>query len=185
MWNPKHQKEALFRLLQERFGVAECKGEKTFDWLRTPPKGTTLSECTADYKAILKALCKYRNRCGFFGMRSRKLPCDFVIEKRKLIIEYDERQHFTAARKIALRNYPQDVVLHFSSSGWMKYCDEIDALDNHPPYRDEQRAFYDSLRDIEAFRNGWTLLRIKDRDIDWETASMKTLNSVLKHGNNR
>jgi very-short-patch-repair endonuclease len=61
----------------------------------------------------------------------------------------------------------------------MKYCDEIDAHDNHPPYRDEQRAFYDSIRDIEAFRNGWTLLRIKDRDIDWETASIETLNNIL------
>jgi very-short-patch-repair endonuclease len=183
MTRSKIQKIALRTLLQKRFGQVEC--EKTFDWLKTPRKGCTLSECPADYKTIIKALCDYRNRSDFFGMRSCKLKCDFVIEKRKLIIEYDERQHFTAARKIALKKYPKDVRLHFSQSDWVKHCETINAHDNDPPYRDEQRALYDSLRDIEAFCNGWTLIRIKDGDIDWTTANTGTFNKLLNHGNHR
>ncbi len=61
----------------------------------------------------------------------------------------------------------------------MYYCDEINAIDNNPEYRDEQRAFYDSVRDIEAFRNGWMLIRIKEKVVDWETADLKTLDDVL------
>lgn len=114
--------------------------------------------------------------------RYAKLRCDFVVEDRKLIIEYDERQHFTALRRIALQNYPPDIVLNYSATEWMKYCDEIDAHDNDPLFRDERRALYDSVRDIAAFRNGWTLLRIKYGNVDWKTASMETLDHVLDHG---
>jgi hypothetical protein len=36
-----------------------------------------------------------------------------------------------------------------------------------PPYRDEQRAFYDSLRDILAARNGVRLIRLRYGTFDW------------------
>ena len=165
MSKSKIQKEALLILLQKQFGQVVC--ESKFDWLNTPSKSCDPSDYPPDYRAIIKALCEHRNKPDFCNVRPSdgKLSCDFAIEEHKLIIEYDERQHFTSARKIALQNYPADVVLHFSSSDWIKHCNEIDAHDNDPLYRDEQRAFYDSIRDIEAFRNGWTLFRIKDGDI--------------------
>lgn len=185
MPRPEQQKDALLILLQEQFGYVER--EKKFEWLDTPPKSHGPSDYPADYRTIVKALCDYRNRPDFCNARPRdgKLSCDFVIEDIKLIIEFDERQHFTASRKIALQNYPLDVLLHFSSADWIKHCENIDAHDNDPPYRDEQRAFYDSIRDIEAFRNGWTLLRIKDGDVDWTMANTETLNNTINHGNHR
>jgi hypothetical protein len=33
-------------------------------------------------------------------------------------------------------------------------CEEINAKDNYPPYRDEQRAWYDTLRDFLASDKG-------------------------------
>ncbi len=176
------QKVALFALLRKRFG--QVVKERKFDWLLAPSNCSAVSDFPIDYRKIVKSLCGHRGRTGFCTVRpcDAKLSCDFVVEGRKLIIEYDEKQHFTAPRKIALRHYPPDVVLPYSSSDWMEYCDKIDAHDNDPTYRDEQRAFYDSVRDIEAFRHGWTLLRIKAGDVDWKTANVKMLDNILsKH----
>lgn len=42
------------------------------------------------------------------------------------------------------------------------------ANDPTPPYRDEQRAFYDSLRDVGAAANGYTLIRLMHGAFDWQ-----------------
>jgi hypothetical protein len=43
----------------------------------------------------------------------------------------------------------------------------IDAHDPSPVYRDEQRTFLDSCRDLLAAENGWRVIRLKDGAIDW------------------
>jgi hypothetical protein len=116
---------------------------------------------------IVSALSNYRHQEGF---KKSNLPLSFdiVIEKHKLIIEYDENQHFSKAREITLEHYPANIQLHYSLESWLEACKRINAKDNDPIDRDERRAYYDTVRDIEAHRNGYTLIRIKHREFDWE-----------------
>ena len=85
----------------------------------------------------------------------------------RLVIEYDERQHFTMQRAKSLELYPPDLALGFDREEWLTACRTIRATDPMPPYRDEQRAFYDSLRDILAARNGIRLIRLRYGTFDW------------------
>ena len=155
------QKNALQKLLQKYFGIIET--EKKFDWLKTPDHNNLPKE----YESVAINLLKYRNQNGFLKSHYQLL-CDIVLDDRKLIFEYDENQHFTKARKITLENYPITIQLSFSKQSWIAACEKINAKDSSPMDRDEKRAYYDTVRDIEAFKHGYTLIRIKHGDIDWE-----------------
>ncbi len=111
-------------------------------------------------------LVHYR-RFQKFSTPDYKLLCDFYVPNRRLIVEYDERQHFTEPRALCLEEYPTDLLLGFDPKKWFETCRATRARDNAPPYRDEQRAFYDTLRDFLAVRNGFTLARIRHGDWDW------------------
>lgn len=173
--SPVSQKNALQRLLQKHYGHIET--EKKFDWLRTPDQ----DDLPSDYLEIVTALSNYRQHEGF-KKSDYPLSCDIVIEKQKIIIEYDERQHFSKARRKTLEHYPENIHLHYSKEIWMEACDRINAIDNDPIDRDERRAYYDTVRDIEAYRNGYKLLRIKHGDYDWEEqgAEMRLKNLLAK-----
>lgn len=160
-WSAVSQKNALQRLLQEHYGQIET--EKKFEWLRTPDQSNLPSE----YMEIVSALSNYRQHEGF-KKSNYPLSCDMVIEKHKLIIEYDETQHFSKARRITLEHYPESIQLHYFKESWIEACDRINAKDNDPIDRDERRAYYDTVRDIEANRNGYKLVRIKHGDFNWE-----------------
>lgn len=159
--NVVSQKNSTQRLLQKHYGHIET--EKKFNWLKTPNHDNLPKE----YSQIVKALSEYRNQIGF-QKSNYQLLCDIVLEDHKLIIEYDENQHFSKARQITLENYPSTIKLHFPKEAWINACKKINAKDNSPIDRDEKRAFYDTVRDIEAFRHGYKLVRIKHGDIDWE-----------------
>jgi hypothetical protein len=159
--NVVSQKNALQKLLQQKFGIIET--EKNYEWLKTPDPDNPPQE----YKDIIKGLVEYRNQGGFLKS-SFHPPCDFVFEDHKLMFEYDEYQHFSQARKIALENYPETIHVYFSKSDWVEQCTKIRAKDNFPFDRDERRAYYDSVRDIEADKYGYKLFRIKHDDFDWE-----------------
>ena len=95
---------------------------------------------------IYTTLQQYRGFNEF--VRASYVDVDFFLPEQKVIVEFDESQHFTEPRRIALSHYPSDIHIGFSQDAWMKHCDEIRAYDNDPPYRDEQRAWYDTLRDF-------------------------------------
>lgn len=96
-------------------------------------------------KDIYEALQNHRDFKKF--VKTKTLPnCDFFIPNPGFIIEFDESQHFTPPRKITLENYPDELKLGFDRGKWIKLCEKINAKDNDPPYRDEQRAWYDTLR---------------------------------------
>lgn len=97
----------------------------------------------------------------------RGLHCDFVVHHERIIVEYDERQHFTLQRQKSLEFYPSDVEFGFDKNEWMATCAAIHATDSSPQYRDEQRAFYDALRDIYAVRSGYKIIRIRQGVVDW------------------
>lgn len=96
---------------------------------------------------IYEALQNHRGFKEF--IKAQTLPnCDFFIPNSGFIVEFDESQHFTLPRKMTLKLYPENIELGFDRKRWIMLCERIDAKDNDPPYRDEQRAWYDTLRDF-------------------------------------
>jgi len=73
---------------------------------------------------------------------------DYFVPEPGFIVEFDESQHFTAARKTALQHYPAELEIGFDRAGWIHLCERLNRHDPAPPYRDEQRAWYDTLRDF-------------------------------------
>jgi len=113
----------------------------------TRPQDFYQSHFFSVLREIFEMLQEYRNHKDF--VRSDVLPnCDFFIKSHRFILEFDESQHFTIPRKMAFGLYPEDIKLGFSRQKWMRLCEEIKAKDNDPPFRDEQRAWYDTLRDF-------------------------------------
>lgn len=106
--------------------------------------------CYAALEKIYTALQRYRGHENF--VRSKKLKeVDFFVPSPGFILEFDERQHFTIPRKIALSLYPDDIKIDFDKKLWMKLCEELHEKDNDPEFRDEQRAWYDTLRDFAPY----------------------------------
>ncbi len=159
--NPREQKNYLRRVLHDLFG-------NTVDIERTIEEISSANSLDNpdDYEKIISKLSSYRGHKNFKS-KIRKPEFDFVIEDKRIIIEYDERQHFSKAREICLSNYPKDIKTFFDKATWIKQCTDINAKDNDPKDRDETRAFYDTVRDIEAYRNGWYLIRFYHGEFDW------------------
>jgi hypothetical protein len=169
----KMQKYFLIKLLKQRFGCVMT--EAKFDWLEVPDRVSKNSVLNGIYET-LASIRNYKD----FSTSGYSLACDFFVPSKNLIIEYDERQHFTEQRAESLAHYPPDLNLGFDKDKWYEACENIKATDNDPIYRDEQRAFYDSVRDILAARNGMILIRIKHGDYDWGSESgAKVINGLI------
>lgn len=136
---------------------------------------------------IYKALQNYRGFRKF--IKTRTLPnCDYFIPDPGFIVEFDESQHFTSQRKITLKHYPQNLVLGFNKNRWMTLCKQINKKDNEPLYRDEQRAWYDTLRDfIPAIKRLYPTVRLYSREFIWcnlfpnNKKNIKTFESILRN----
>ena len=166
------QKNALQLLMNRIFG-GDVVCEKTYPWMKTP------GEITGDYQALYNALVAYRGNKDF-AKKNVTLRCDFVCESRKLIVEYDERQHFSEARRLSLLSY-QDIPTVYDRKLWIQACADTQAKDNQPENRDEIRAYYDSVRDIEAAKHGYSLIRIMHGQINFLASDAElTLKSVLQ-----
>ncbi|MDK2908055.1 MAG: hypothetical protein PWQ87_513 [Candidatus Woesearchaeota archaeon] len=118
-------------------------------------------------KEILLELQKYRGHTDF--VRARNLPrCDFFVPNPGFIVEFDESQHFTEPRKISLQKYPKNLKLGFSLRKWTALCEKINAKDNYPPFRDEQRAWYDTLRDfLPEIKCLKPTVRLYSKEMQW------------------
>lgn len=96
---------------------------------------------------IFQALRGYRGFQNF--VRAATLPrSDWLVRRPGFVVEFDESQHFTKCRAISLEWYPDGLVLGYDRQLWLERCQNINAKDNDPAYRDEQRAWYDTLRDF-------------------------------------
>src|SRR5574344_524735 len=104
------QKNALQLLLNQHF-KGTVVTEKSFDWLVTPEKPDRL------YKSIINTLSKYRDDTKF-ARKKAKLKCDFVCDAKTIIIEYDERQHFSEARRLSLLAYKGKVHTDYDIDFW-------------------------------------------------------------------
>jgi hypothetical protein len=139
-----------------------------------------------DLAPVYKALQTHRGYDAF--VKTKKLPrVDFFIPNQKLIIEFDESQHFTKPREITLSLYPQEEY-GFSVDRWRTLCQDLSKRDNDPPYRDEQRAWYDTLRDFTPFlwKAGKTV-RLFSRDFVWcslnpkEESDLRTFRKIISN----
>lgn len=170
-------KHTVKELLNVLFGCVETNWDLNLpcrleDYLKT--------DFAMPLKAINRALQKYRGFEQF--VRSSKLPrIDFFVPSKNLIVEFDESQHFTKAREIALHHYPKDLQYGFSLERWIKLCQELNKRDNDPPYRDEQRAWYDTLRDFtpKLWGKGQTI-RLYSKDIVWCALNPKNKSDLEK-----
>lgn len=109
------------------------------------------------------------------------------------IVEFDEGQHFTAARRITLEHY-DEVRAGFDVDEWKRRCDELAGRERGggfgrpcPPLfpgpggRHRQRAFRDFLADVVPVGRGWgPTVRFHDAEflaaereggVDWFLAS--------------
>lgn len=157
-------KTTVERMLRKIYGKVEVNHELKAG---TKPEDYKEAPFYPEITEIFSRLQNHRGHKNF--VKSKTLPrCDFFVLDPGFIVEFDESQHFTACRKIALSNYPRRLELRFDRERWIKLCEKIDAKDNDPPYRDEQRAWYDTLRDfIPTIKGFEPTVRMFSRDLQW------------------
>ncbi|MGA2444886.1 MAG: hypothetical protein ABSG50_05570 [Opitutaceae bacterium] len=122
------------------------------------------------YSALMAIESDLKAYRGFvcFVRRPKLPPVDFFLKSVGLVVEFDEAQHFTKPRAIALKRYPETLGLGFSREQWIRLSVTLDRHDNSPPYRDEQRAWYDTLRDFApACLNLQPIVRLYAGDAKW------------------
>lgn len=166
--NPvKNMRRSAFKdILEKHFGKVEM--EKKFPEILIPDLSNR-SSMSAELRLILDKIESFREMKIKKWNTNGKLSFDFFIPAKNIVIEFDERQHFTLPRATSLKTYPKNATLGFDKEKWVRLCEEINAGDNSPEYRDEQRAFYDSIRDIMAPRIGLKpVIRIYEADVLWE-----------------
>jgi len=119
----------------------------------------------SDLGPIYEALQQHRGFDNF--VRASKLPrVDYYVPEQNLIIEFDESQHFTMPRDISLGLYPIGYNPGFPIEKWRGLCQKLDSHDNDPPFRDEQRAWYDTLRDFAPrYMGKGQIYRLFSRDL--------------------
>ena len=159
-------KVRVAELLKRVYGT--CVRNRGFGWpaALTPYAATAIGSVLGDVARMLEA---HRGYDVATFVKSKVLaPCDYWVPNAGFIVEFDESQHFTSLRKLALSVYEDVVPLGFSARRWMALCEHHDARDNHPLYRDEQRAWYDTLRDlVPSIRDLQPTVRLYASDRVW------------------
>jgi hypothetical protein len=133
----------------------------------TLPEYYQSSQWHNQLQTIYKALASHRGFERF--VKASSLPnCDFFVPKPGFIVEFDESQHFTECRKLALERYPATLQIGYNLEDWISHCKFLNMQDNDPPYRDEQRAWHDTLRDFLPSVKGFLpTVRLYSREIQW------------------
>ena len=154
------------QLLDRIYGT--CLRNHRFRW----PTGLADYAQTSIGSALGKVARVLEEHRGFVTdgfVRSDMLaPCDYWVPDPGFIVEFDESQHFTSPRRLALSVYADIDRLGFSAKRWVELCEHHSARDNDPPFRDEQRAWYDTLRDLVPSIKGFEpTVRLYARDCAW------------------
>ncbi|MCX6158004.1 MAG: hypothetical protein NTY74_08520 [Ignavibacteriae bacterium] len=160
----KECKTKVFELLTNIYGEVHQNYNLN---LPSGPDDLEVNEFSKSLNDIFTEIQNYRGFNKF--IRAKKLPnVDFFIKNPGFILEFDETQHFTKPREISLANYPNTLKVSFATTKWRNLCDKIDKKDNDPPFRDEQRAWYDTLRDFAPiFLDLKPTKRLFARDFIW------------------
>jgi hypothetical protein len=168
-------KKNIKNFLTSLFGQVETNWYSSLSCRLEDYKNTDLYEILGP---IHEAILRHRGFVNF--VKSKKLPgIDFFMPRKNLIVEFDESQHFTKPRDISLSLYPDNNKYGFSVSRWRALCHELNKRDNDPPYRDEQRAWYDTLRDfVPMIFGGGPTIRLYSRDQIWCTLNPNSENDL-------
>ncbi len=173
----KDCKERVKQLLEAIFGNVEVNYD-----LKLPARleGYSDTDIYADIEPIYLQLQKYRGFDVF--VKAKKLPrVDFFIPGEDLIVEFDESQHFTKPREITLSYYPKEKEYGYSIQKWYALCQTLNKRDNDPPYRDEQRAWYDTLRDFAPLLWGrGKTIRLYSRELVWCSLDPENKTDITK-----
>ncbi len=157
-------KDTLFQMLKLIYGGVErnCRLEAA-----TLPEHYRNSPWHAELEAIFRALASHRGFAEF--VKTSNLPnCDYFVPKPGFVVEFDESQHFTECRRITLERYPEALQVGYDRARWIGLCESHKSQDNDPPYRDEQRAWYDTLRDfLPSTRELYPTVRLYAREMHW------------------
>ncbi len=170
-------KETIRKLLEKIYG----KVEQNYKFeVETHPEDFIGTPYYDKLKKIYETLQNHRGYKDF--VRSKKLDnVDYFVPEPGFIVEFDESQHFTELRRIALRHYPDNFQLGFDKEKWIKICKETDAKDNVPLYRDEQRAWYDTLRDfLPEFKGLEPTIRLYSKETQWCSLDPKNPRDIVK-----
>ena len=160
-------------LLTELYGP--CEVDHAFPW-PSRPEAYGGSSAGQILQAAFKNLSRLRGYHDFIKAPQMP-PCDFYLPKVPLIVEFDESQHFSQARRVTLVHYCSQVPVGFSVTQWISLCDSIAAVDDDPPDRDERRAWYDTLRDILPSVHGFKpTVRIYSEAFRWCTLQADSTN---------
>ncbi|HEV2386928.1 MAG TPA: hypothetical protein VGS20_06685 [Candidatus Acidoferrales bacterium] len=157
-------KVAVERLLAAIYGQVEKNYRIEAGTSPANYKDTPLYSVLSD---IYRTLQEHRGHKDF--VRSAALPtCDFWIPNPGFVVEFDESQHFTECRALTLQKYPHDIPFGFDREKWLRLCNSILAEDHDPAFRDEQRAWYDTLRDfVPHLRGLHSTLRLFASEFPW------------------
>jgi hypothetical protein len=157
-------KKTIEKMLNKIYGEVICNFKFDSGVL---PEDFIKTEFYQTIKDIFSSLKSYRGHDNF--IRTTELPrVDFYIPNPGLIVEFDESQHFTSCRKKTLLKYPKTLKTCFDANKWINLCNNINAKDNDPPFRDEQRAWYDTLRDfLPSIKQLKPTLRLYSKDFLW------------------
>ena len=123
--------------------------------------------CFEALSLIHQGLQNHRGHRSF--ARANKLPpVDYYLPGPGFVVEFDKPQHFTEPRLISLSCYPSELQLGYDRDRWMELSRCLDRHDNDPEYRDEQRAWYDTLRHfLPVTMGGSPTARLYAGDRQW------------------
>lgn len=174
-------KNVVERMLNKIYG--DVKPNYKFN-IGTNPENFRDTPHYEDLKRIFTNLQNYRGYKDF--VYTDTLPnCDYFVPNPGFVVEFDESQHFTIPRKISLLSYPYKSESGFSLGRWAFTCDETRKTDKHPYYRDEQRAWYDTLRDFlpELTGNLKPTVRLYSEEMQWCSLNPDNSDDVAKFKN--
>jgi hypothetical protein len=170
-------KQTIEKMLRKIYG--EVKSNYKFE-VGVLPEDFINSQFYHEIKDIFLALKECRGHEDF--VRTSNLPrVDFYVPKPGFLVEFDESQHFTACRKESLLKYPDTLEIGFNANKWIELCEKTDAKDNDPPYRDEQRAWYDTLRDfLPTIKQLLPTIRLFSKDFRWCNLNPEVQSDIKK-----
>ncbi|MDP6560085.1 MAG: hypothetical protein QF619_08225 [Candidatus Binatia bacterium] len=173
----------MIELLAAIYG--KCRVSHSFPWPTQPThyNGTAVGVALDRIYDGLRQLRGHRN----FTRTEQMPPCDYYLPGPNFILEFDESQHFTRPRLVALSLYPPELKVGFSIGRWIDLCRRIEAKDDEPFDRDERRAWYDTLRDLIPTLHGLKpTVRLYSDDFQWcslrsdSVEDQKTFQSFLR-----
>ena len=158
-------KTAIYNMLKRAFGTdVEKEGNLEIPTRLNDYRDTEHFEVLG---SIFDALKAHRGFDSFVRATTVR-GFDFYVSSARFVLEFDESQHFTAPRAIALGAYPSALEVGFAVSDWINRCKQLDRHDNDPQDRDEQRAWLDTLRDFAPSAKGLhPLVRVFAGSEEW------------------